>query len=60
MSFRARIILMASEGMGTNDIAKNLETRPATVTKWRVRFANGGSRGLIIASPKQQAAQQVL
>jgi len=46
MSFRARIILMAGEGMGTNNIAKKLETRPATVTKWRMRFAEQGLEGL--------------
>ncbi|MFO8009988.1 MAG: IS630 family transposase [Dehalococcoidia bacterium] len=46
MSFRARIILMASDGMGTNAIAQKLETRPATVTKWRVRFANKRLKGL--------------
>jgi len=46
MSFRARIILLASEGMGTNNIAKKLETRPATVTKWRMRFAEQGLEGL--------------
>ncbi len=44
--FRARIILLASEGMGTNLIASNAETRPATVTKWRIRFARLGLDGL--------------
>jgi transposase len=32
--------------MGTNAIAAELETRPATVTKWRVRFARLGIEGL--------------
>jgi transposase len=44
--FRAKIIMMASEGMGTNVIARDLETRPATVTKWRMRFARLGMDGL--------------
>lgn len=44
--FRARIITMANDGMGTNAIARDLETRPATVTKWRVRFAQLGMDGL--------------
>jgi transposase len=44
--FRARIIIMASEDMGTNTIARELETRPATVTKWRMRFARLGLEGL--------------
>jgi transposase len=44
--FRARIILLANEAMGTNVIARRLETRPATVTKWRIRFAQLGLDGL--------------
>lgn len=44
--FRARIIMMAGEGLGTNAIAATLETRPATVTKWRLRFARKGLEGL--------------
>jgi len=44
--FRARIIMMANDGMGTNAIARDLETRSATVTKWRVRFAQLGMDGL--------------
>lgn len=44
--FRAEIVLMANEGIGTNDIARRLETRAATVTKWRTRFARSGMDGL--------------
>lgn len=44
--FRAKIIMMADEGKGTNAIAAELETRPATVTKWRMRFARLGLDGL--------------
>ena len=32
--------------MGTNDIAREMDTRPATVTKWRTRFARLGLAGL--------------
>ena len=46
MVFRARIVMMASDGAGTNTIARELETRPATVSKWRVRFAQLGVDGL--------------
>jgi len=46
LAFRARVIIMANEGMGTNVIARKLETRPATVTKWRMRFAQLGLDGL--------------
>jgi transposase len=44
--FRAQIVILSSEGMGTNAIARKMETRPATVTKWRVRFARLGLDGL--------------
>ena len=43
---RSKIVMMANEGMGTNAIARKLETRPATVTKWRTRFARLGVDGL--------------
>lgn len=44
--FRSQIILLADEGVGTNAIARQLEVRPATVTKWRLRFARLGLEGL--------------
>lgn len=44
--FRAKIILMAGEEIGTSAIAREIKTRPATVTKWRVRFARLGLDGL--------------
>jgi transposase len=37
--FRSRIVLMAGEGFSTHDIALALDVRPATVSRWRVRFA---------------------
>jgi len=45
-AFRARIVLMADEGFGTNAIAERLGTRPATVTKWRGRFSRDRLAGL--------------
>ena len=44
--FRARIILLAGDGWGTNAIASHLSTRAATVTKWRTRFARERIEGL--------------
>ena len=35
---RARIVLLASDGLGTRLIARQLHTRPARVSKWRQRF----------------------
>lgn len=44
---RARIILRAAAGEGTNAIAAALGTRPATVSKWRTRFAALRLAGLV-------------
>ncbi len=46
MVMRSRIVLAASEGQGTNWIAKMLGIRPATVSKWRTRYASQGMPGL--------------
>jgi transposase len=35
---RARIVLKAAEGMSNRQIAETMSVRPATVSKWRVRF----------------------
>jgi transposase len=43
---RARIILAAADGVGTEEIARRLETRPARVAKWRTRFARQRLAGL--------------
>ena len=46
---RARIILAAADGVGTNEIARDLGTRPARVSKWRTRFARDRIAGLVDA-----------
>ncbi|MCX6000339.1 MAG: helix-turn-helix domain-containing protein [Chloroflexi bacterium] len=43
---RARIVLGGSAGMTTKEIARNLHVRPATVSKWRTRFAERRIAGL--------------
>lgn len=43
---RARIILLASQGRTTVEIARTLRTRPARVSKWRQRFARRREAGL--------------
>jgi len=43
---RSKIVLMAAKGMRTDTIAQELGIRPATVSKWRTRFANDGVPGL--------------
>ena len=44
---RARIILLAGDGLGTRAIARQLRTRAARVSKWRQRFARHRVAGLL-------------
>lgn len=46
LSRRAEIMEMAAEGITTQEIAGRLRLRPATVAKWRQRFAQRGLAGL--------------
>lgn len=43
---RARFILAAADGASTTAIAERYHVRPATVSKWRTRFARQGLDGL--------------
>src|SRR4029078_3017211 len=43
---RARIVLLAAEGLSTRSIAKEVGVQPRIVTKWRHRFADHGLAGL--------------
>jgi len=43
---RARIVLLASQGQSTSQIAQGLRTRPARVSKWRLRFTRRRLEGL--------------
>ncbi len=36
---RAQIVLEAAEGKTTKEVAALLQVRPATVSRWRTRFA---------------------
>ncbi len=45
--FRARIVLLAAAGWESRDIATELGTGPATVSKWRRRFAEQRLEGLV-------------
>src|SRR5260221_7788059 len=44
---RARIILRIDEGASNLAIARELGVRPATVSKWRLRFESEGLEGLL-------------
>ena len=43
---RAKIVLMAAEGMDNDEIAERLDTRREVVSKWRKRFFEQGLAGL--------------
>jgi transposase len=49
MAFRAQVILAVAEGLANAAVAQRLGTRPATVSKWRGRFAQKGLSGLVDA-----------
>src|SRR5829696_3087679 len=44
---RARIVLLAADGLSTRSIAKEVGVQPRIVSKWRHRFADHGLAGLI-------------
>ena len=43
---RAKIVLLAAEGLGNDQIAARLDTRREIVSKWRKRFFEQGLAGL--------------
>jgi transposase len=43
---RAKIVLMAAEGLDNDEIANRLDTRREIVSKWRKRFFEHGLAGL--------------
>jgi transposase len=45
-AFRAHIVLLAADGVDNQGIALRLQTRPATVSKWRGRFSQLRLAGL--------------
>ena len=47
LGLRARIVLAAAQGEGSLSIAKRERVRPATISKWRQRFALLGVEGLV-------------
>jgi transposase len=46
MAFRAEVILQLAEGLSNEAVAERLQTRAATVSKWRGRFVRNGLSGL--------------
>ena len=56
---RSRICLLAYEGMGNRQIARQLNTSRPTVLLWRKRFAQSGVAGLEHEPPRQASSQRL-
>ena len=52
VALRARIVLLASEGVPNNAIAARLGTTRPTVLLWRARFSQRGAPGLLKDAPR--------
>jgi transposase len=46
LAFRAQMMLALDQGLSNQAVAERLATRPATVSKWRGRFAQHGLAGV--------------
>lgn len=56
---RSRICLLAHQGMGNCQIARQLNTTRPTVLLWRERFAQSGVAGLEHEPPRQASSQRL-
>jgi transposase len=52
IALRARVVLMAAEGLANAAIAKNLNITRPTVLLWRARFAKKGVPGILADAPR--------
>ncbi|MCL5670548.1 MAG: IS630 family transposase [Acidobacteria bacterium] len=59
VAFRARVVMMASEGHANRDIARTLETSRPTVLLWRERFAAQGPQALLEDAPGRGRKAQI-
>jgi len=59
VAFRARVILLASQGYANRDIARRLGTSRPTVLLWRQRFAEQGPQGLLEDAPGRGRKVQI-
>ena len=64
LAMRARIVLLASDGVANTRIAAEVGTTTTSVWKWRTRYAEAGLRGLADASrsgrPKQVDDERII
>jgi transposase len=59
VAFRARVIVMASQGYPNRDIARTLGTSRPTVLLWRQRFAEQGPQALLEDAPGRGRKVQI-
>lgn len=59
IALRARICLLASEGVSNNSIAKKLQTSRPTVMLWRKRFEKQGNLGISEEAPKGPSKRRI-
>ena len=59
VAFRARLILMASQGQANRQIARTLGTSRPTVLLWRQRFAEEGPQALLQDAPGRGRKVQI-
>jgi len=57
LGFRVRVILDIAQGLSNEEVARKHQTRPATVSKWRGRFAEHGLAGLSDAARSGRPAR---
>jgi len=57
---RARVILLASDGLSGKEIATRMETRTARVSKWLRRFAKERIAGLLDAPRREKSGANTL
>jgi transposase len=56
---RARILLLAAEGMANNEIAERLGVSRPTVIAWRKRYTREGLTGRLADRPRRGRPQTV-
>jgi len=57
--FRARIILGAARGTSNNELAEQLKTTRTTILKWRQRYVEGGTEGVLTDAPGRGRKKQI-
>jgi len=59
LAFRAKICLLAAEGMTNSRVAQCLDTSRATVRLWKERFLQGGPEALVHDAPRGPSPRRI-